>query len=284
MTIADAIQRAAKRIERHDAEVLLCHILRKDAAYLIAHATERLPLPQRLFFFYLALKREHNTPIAYIIHEKEFFGLPFIVNHHTLIPRPETELLVEKAIEAIERQSSDRSIYVDVGTGSGCIPVSILHATKKKIETHAIDISQPALHVAQKNAMRHRVSINFHHGNLLIPMMPIFAHMSDVALVVTANLPYLTKEQVDSEPSIQKEPKTALIADNGGLALYADLLEQLSTVSFSTLTCFLEIDPSQHERIVQTITLVFPNAMTTVHTDWKHAPRVVEITVQKQTT
>ena len=115
-------------------------------------------------------------------------------------------------------------------------------------------------------------------------MMPIFAHMSDVALVVTANLPYLTKEQVDSEPSIQKEPKTALIADNGGLALYADLLEQLSTVSFSTLTCFLEIDPSQHERIVQTITLVFPNAMTTVHTDWKHAPRVVEITVQKQTT
>ena len=253
-----------------DFELLKAHAIKKPKEFLYSHPEYRLSIWERLKLKYFIFLRKYGYSIAAITKHKEFYGLDFFVNKHVLIPRPDTELMVTEAIEEIKK--TDKKILVDVGTGSGCMPISILKNLPAPIPTYAIDISSSALKVAKKNARTHNVNINFFHGNLLEPILKQITGK----IIITANLPYLTEQQFKTEPSIQREPKNALVADNNGLALYEELLQQIKTSSL-VATIFLEIDPSQTESITELVTKYLPGLKIEIKKDLSGLDRLIKI-------
>lgn len=244
LTIKQAIFTAKKRISLLDAEVLLAYTLNKDKPYLIGHSSDRLPLLPFLRYGFYVLKRYKKWPIAYILGHKEFYGLEFLVNKNTLIPRPETELLVEDVLETMPTNAT----VLDIGTGSGCIAISI-KTHKPKNEVVACDVSKKALNLAKKNATKLGVNMSFLHSDLLKNN-----DIKDIVetapyLVITANLPYLTKLE-RKEPSIAKEPTLALVAKNNGLALYETMLEQLMTIRQDNTVVYMEINAHQKDQLM----------------------------------
>ncbi|MCX6779945.1 MAG: peptide chain release factor N(5)-glutamine methyltransferase [Candidatus Magasanikbacteria bacterium] len=259
-----------------DLELLLAHALQKPRAFLLGHFDEKISLKQYLYFQYYLLQYVRGYSLAAITHHKEFFGLDFYVNKHVLIPRPETELMVEEVLAQI-KNSSEEITLIDVGVGSGCVPISIGKNTDKKINIMAVDISCRAVGVAKKNAKKHGVNIKFFYGSLLSPLRQKIAHINS-SIIITANLPYLTAKQFEEEPSIQREPKIALVADHNGLALYEKLLYQTKTVfPNKKLTLFLEIDPTQTELIKKTILLLYHDAQIEIKKDLSGLDRLVKI-------
>jgi release factor glutamine methyltransferase len=267
MTIGELLKQPT--IASIDAELLLCHILHVDRSYIKSHNDHILSYIDRLKFFWFLRKRKKHLPLAYITGQKEFFGLDFFVNKHTLVPRPETEHLVELVLFHIATEDKSHILLIDIGTGSGCIPISILAScSHKHIHTYASDISQKALRVAARNANKHLAQITFAQGSLLTPWTDILRSTANTSsqIIITANLPYITELQWKTEPSIQKEPKSALVANEQGLALYRHFLQQISSVSKGQhVTLFFEIDPDQEramtlladEYLPPTITITF---------------------------
>ncbi len=276
--------------------MLKAHAIKKPKEFLYSHPEYRLSVWQKLRLKYFLSLRKKGYSVAVITKHKEFYGLDFFVNKHVLIPRPDTELMVAEAIEEIKK--NDKIILVDVGTGSGCIPISILKNIPNQIQTFATDISNAALRVAKKNARIHNVNIKFFHGNLLEPIFknpslclsPYRGERNELLSVVpspirggakggvfiTANLPYLTKQQFQSEPSIQKEPKIALTAKNNGLALYEELFNQIKNAGL-TATILTEIDPSQTDAISQLINQYLPGSKIEIKKDLAGRDRLVKI-------
>lgn len=237
--------------------------------------------------------------MAYILGHKEFFGLDFLVNKHTLIPRPDTEALVDVTInEIFDLKSSilnQNILLIDIGTGTGCIPITILQKLQKlknyKIDAIATDISKQALKIAEKNTKKHKVAIKFLYGDLLSPVLQAYKLTDLQALVITANLPYLKEEWWQNEPSIQKEPKTALVSDNyTGLNIYERLLFQIVNLKSETLPAgrqvknlklaiFLEIDPRQSTQIFSLIQKYLSEASIEIVKDLSGFERVVKIKI-----
>lgn len=268
---------ASYHIDLLDAEILLAHVLKQSREFVIAHVEDDISFWQTMTFKRLVKKRKQNIPVAYLTGKKDFYGLEFAVNTHTLVPRPETELMVDCAMKHIQTIGSDY-LLVDVGTGSGCIPISIIHfISKKPLQAFAIDISKKALQKAKQNLRHLDVPLTFLRGNLLSPILQTL-QAKEHPLIITANLPYITEEQFQSESSIWKEPHTALVADDGGLALYDELLEQLKTLQH--WIAYFEIDPTQTERITQLINEKLPNATVRIHQDLCGRDRIVEITLK----
>jgi release factor glutamine methyltransferase len=188
-------------------------------------------------------------------------------------------------VEAVVKQlagSTGQTIVIDVGTGTGCIPISIFTSLKHaNLKTIAIDISKQALCVAQKNAQLHNATITFLHGNLLEPIFnnETMKQYNNATVVITANLPYLTRKQFQDEPSIKREPYSALVAEENGLALYRELLEQITTkllpVYKESLTLYFEIDPSQNSAIFELLQKYLPSAHNELRKDFGGHDRLV---------
>lgn len=296
-TIKQLLADASTRIDRLDAEVFLAHVLEKPREFFISHDTDRVDFLKTRKFKKLVKKRQQNYPAAQLIGTKGFYGYDFEVNKHTLIPRPDTEMIVELAIQEIKKSKKPVTL-IDVGTGSGCIPISILKNVKSyelQVTGYATDISRGALKVARRNAKTHgieashdsahaasNINITFKRGNLLEPLLqnPQLLVTSS-QLLITANLPYITEDQWQTSPTpeIHFEPKTALVADNHGLALYEELLQQLVSCYMLHVTCLFEIDPTQSGRMQTLVTMHFPNATIEVHKDLCGRERVVEFNV-----
>lgn len=281
-TLAALLAEVSRSIDRRDAEILLATTLHVPREYLFSHDDEALSKSCEVRFRHLCAKRKCGVPLAYLTGHKGFFGLDFFVNRHVLIPRPETELLVELAIERIKNyQSKIKNILlIDVGTGSGCIPIAILKSlNQKNIKSFATDNSRTALGIARKNAIRHSVDITFLHGNLLYPIPLTLKSLSPV--LITANLPYLTKEQFVREPSIQYEPHHALVADDlDGTSLYEKLLEQLQSLVSSfqfPVSLFFEIDPSQSQKMTSLIKRYLPKTTIEIKKDLCGRDRVISV-------
>lgn len=219
-----------------DAEILLSFILKKNKEYLYTHGDKELSEKQIHLLSKFIRKRIDGYPIAYITGHKEFYGLDFIVTPDTLIPRPETEMMVEHLLDHL-KQLTQNTTVIDVGTGTGCIPISIiknLQTTNNKLKITAIDISMKALEVAKKNAKKHNLEndIEFIHGNLLEPILNTSRLKPQTSnLIITANLPYLTPKQIKNSPSIQKEPELALEAGDDGLKYYKKLFNQIKKIT-----------------------------------------------------
>lgn len=282
-----AIHESTQWIDGSEAEILLAYLLRQPRELIIAHNERRLSPLTRVQFFRLVRQRAKGMPIAYLTGHKEFFGLDFIVNKHVLIPRPETEMMVELALHTIKNQKSKVNCQlsiVDIGTGSGCIPIAIAktieQSNNRAITIFATDISRRALRVAKQNARRHGDDITFLHGNLLEPLIKkIKLKIRNLEFFITANLPYLTQEEFDVEPSIQYEPRQALVAHNAGVSLYEELLNQIKrcTVYASRCTIFLEINPSQSSTMTSLIAKYLPDTKIEIKKDLAGRDRVVMI-------
>ena len=169
-----------------DAERLLRHVLGWDRAALVANPDRVVPEPEAERFRALVRRRASREPLQYILGTQAFWKHEFLVTPAVLIPRPETELLVETSLELLK--DVERPLIVDVGTGSGCIALS-LAAERPDAEVHAIDISAPALAVARENARRLGLEgrVAFHHGDLLEPV----AHLAGRIDLVVSNPPYV---------------------------------------------------------------------------------------------
>ena len=207
---------------KFDAQVLLCAALHKSSAYLFAHGEDILSHDVHAAFFAAIHRRALHEPVALILGEKAFFGRDFLVTRDTLIPRPETEVLVETVLPLI----TPSTVIVDIGTGSGAIGVTL--ACESSAPVVAIDISEAALTVAKNNARQHSAieRMSFLQGNLLAPFFPVFsqwpAHFPVDHLMVCANLPYLTTHQWEAlNPNVKLfEPKSALFGGYSVLELY----------------------------------------------------------------
>jgi release factor glutamine methyltransferase len=267
-TIKQLLHFASNKIDKLDSEVLLSHTIKKRREYILAHPETKIDFYKKIKFKNYINRRKNNEPVAYITGHKEFFELDFVVNKFTLVPRPDTEIIVEEALKEVGKNDY---ILIDVGTGSGCIPISILK--NKNIQAYATDISKNALKIAKKNAKKHNVSINFLHGNLLEPFIKLKKQKQNI--LITANLPYLTEEQFSKEVSISHEPKLALVTKEQGLFLYKELLKQLK--DFSNTVCFFEIDLSQTKKIKNIIKEFFPKSKIEFIKDLSGKNRVVKI-------
>ncbi len=259
-------------IDALDAEVLLAHVLAKPREFVVSHPEYIADVIQRIRFFNMVRMRKKGYAVARIIRTKEFFGFDFTVNKHTLIPRPDTEILVEAAL----KEAAD--ILIDVGTGTGCIPISMLKNIKNSYKkVFAIDISKHALRVAKKNAQKHNVDITFFKGNLLQPIL--HENLQNKKIIITANLPYLTEKQFQDEQSIQREPKNALVANDNGLELYKKLIDQIKTLTATEITCFFEIDPSQSKALSAYIKKILSNTSIEIKKDLAGQDRILSFKI-----
>lgn len=276
---------SASEIDQLDVELLLAYVLGKKREFIVANPKQPISWSESWKFEKLVKKRKRHIPLAYLTGHQAFYGLDFLVNKHTLVPRPDTEVLVERAIELLKEKKD--AVLVDVGTGSACIPVAITKEvpllTKEglgEVKTYATDISRRALRMAKKNAKRHNANITFLHGNLLEPIISRSPFpISHSPLVITANLPYLTEEQFAGEISIQKEPKSALVAAENGLALIRELLEQIQYAKITNATILLEYDPSQTTTLKKLVKNIFPNANVKIQKDLAGRDRVCEVSL-----
>ncbi len=206
-----------------EAEMLLRFVLRVDRAALYAHWEGALPQAQQERYLGLLEERSRGRPVHYIVGEREFLGRSFAVDERVLIPRPETELLVEHAAAWLRARGG--SIAVDVGTGSGCVAISLAHRMPH-ITVYATDISTDALDVARENARRHAVEthMRFHHGDLLSPLPPGLARQIDV---IASNPPYVPQDQAGILPREIREfePPQALFVPGDGTAVHRRLID-----------------------------------------------------------
>jgi release factor glutamine methyltransferase len=247
-TAGEALQAARAQLAAtshsplRDAQLLLAHALKVDQTALLTYPERVLSAAEASRYQSFVVRRTASEPIQYITGLQEFYGLPFTVSPHVLIPRPETEHLVEAVLERIDRDNSVR--ILDVGTGSGAIAVSLAHALPQALVT-AVDLSPEALGVARGNAEKHGVSdrINWVQSDLLAAVISMQFD------VVVSNPPYIANREV-LEPQVGSyEPHSALYAGPTGLEAYVRLIPQARKVLKPNGWLLLEIGYGQSPAI-----------------------------------
>ena len=217
-----------------DAELLLSFVLKKPRAWILAHPETKLTSRQQADFDKLIAWRAPGVPLAYLTREKGFYERTFYVDERVLVPRPETEMIIDE-LKIKNYKLGITTTIVDVGTGSGCIIITAAKELKKykNLKFFATDISKNALTVARKNAKLHGVAkkITFLHGNLLAPILQNKKFSApNSQLLILANLPYLTPAEIKILPTIQYDPQLALDGGTDGLGIYRELAEQIKTI------------------------------------------------------
>jgi release factor glutamine methyltransferase len=273
-TIAQALGWAARTLAassptaRLDAEVLLAHALGWSRARLLAEGAAPLEPERRRAFAALVARRAELEPVAYLVGAREFYGLALEVTPDVLVPRPETELLVEAALERARGRGALR--IADIGTGSGAIAVALAHRLPQAL-LDAVDLSPAALAVAARNAARHGVAarVRLLQGDLLAPLE------QPVDLLVS-NPPYTVLAEID-EGVRRHEPHLALDGGPDGLALYRRLLAAAPPLVRPGGAVLLEIGATQGPAVAALARQLFPAAQIRVEQDLAGLDRVVTI-------
>lgn len=217
------------------------------------------------------LKRlEKGEPVQYIVGNVDFYGLIFNVNPCVLIPRFETEELVSKTINYIKDYFNYPIKAVDLGTGSGCIAVTLKHKLGNNIEMSAVDISKDALEVARENAKSNNVEIKFYHGDMLEPLNETYD-------VIISNPPYIRKDEEIMSIVKNNEPSIALYADNDGLANYEKILSTAKEYLNDRSLIAFEIGFSQGDKIREIVKKYFPNSIIKIEQDMQERDRFIFI-------
>jgi release factor glutamine methyltransferase len=252
-----------------EAEILLGTLLDWNRARLLAHLDAPLPETIATTFRAWVLRRAAGEPLPYITGRIEFYALEFAVTPAVLIPRPETELLVEMALEHADATPSAPPIIADVGTGSGCIAIA-LTSHLPQARCYAIDLSPAALEVARQNAARHKVleRLHFLEGDLLTPL-------PEPADIIVSNPPYIAEDEWDSLPfSVQQEPVLALLAGSDGLDAVRRLLAQAPAKLKSGGMLLVEIGERQGADVLALARQTFTRAECRIRTDLAGKDRV----------
>jgi release factor glutamine methyltransferase len=272
-----------------DAEVLLLEAINKkvttkrDKAWLYTnYKTYELTQEDEKVFTDFIKQRKKHKPIAYITGKKEFYGLDFFVNQNVLIPRDETELIIELVIMTINKCPGSFTL-LDVGTGSGCIPISVLKQkeVKYKIErVFANDISLEALKIARINARNNGVfeEMKFIGSDLEKAIKKISKEKN---IIITANLPYISEDAYRKlDVNVKNfEPKIALVAPENGLFQIKRMIETFSCIerSFSNYFVFIEADPMQMRPLERFAKEKLYNCQVEVLKDLRGKKRIIEI-------
>jgi release factor glutamine methyltransferase len=255
---------------RLDSEVLLAHVLDRDRAWLYAHPEHVLVPTKSSAFRSLVSRRARREPVGYLTHHKEFYALDFFVTTDVLIPRPETEALVEQAIQWV-MNSSWAGTIADVGTGSGAIAVT-LAVLLPRAQVIASDASPAALAVARYNAARHGVANRVHpfQGDLLAPLR------GPLDLIV-ANPPYLSQAELAGAPPevAQWEPRAALDGGPDGLDVIRRLLDMASVRLRPHGALLVEIGAGQGPDVLGLARCYFPQATMEIARDYANRDRVL---------
>ena len=251
--------------------------LHKSKEYLYKKSDKNLTISAIKKFKKLIIKRQTGWPMAYLRGWQEFYALKFLVNKNTLIPRSDSELIIDTSLEFLK--NSKNLNILDIGTGSGCLIIA-LAKNKANNNYTACDISKSALKTAKTNARKHKTKINFVHSDLLNNISldpssgPKPAQKFDL---IIANLPYLTPQQM-KEPSITKEPRSALLSGKDGLDHYTKLLSTIKPFLAPKSCILLEIDPEQSKQIKTIIKQYLPQAKIEIIQDLNKLDRLIKIT------
>ncbi len=240
---AETLREAAVAEPAREARVLLSFVLQCDAAYLIAHSEDELTADRKLLFQSCVRRRAAHEPFQYITGRQEFYGLDFAVTPDVLIPRPETEILVEKAIQILSAQQSPR--FCEIGVGSGCISVSILHACPNA-SAIGVDISESALAVATRNAERHGVA-----ERLTLLNGDLFAGVTEKFDLIVSNPPYVPAGDINTlQPEVRDfEPHTALDGGADGLDIVKRIISDAPSFLKPGGSLLIEIGFDQSEKV-----------------------------------
>jgi release factor glutamine methyltransferase len=253
-----------------DAEVLLAHVLKSTRERLHSHPERRLTTAQRQRLTRLTRRRAARVPVPYLIGEREFYGHMLVVRPGVLIPRPETELLVELAIGWLQEHPAATRV-IDLGTGSGAVAIALARAVPR-IRIEARDVSARALRVADENIDRHRVRrrVSTIKADLLRGAAP--------ADLILANLPYIPDALRRIRPKeLEYEPAVALDGGKDGLDLIRAALAQAPAALKPGGLVLFECDPAQVRRVVRLAQRQWPSAQVSVHKDLAGLDRVVRI-------
>ncbi len=266
-----------------DASVLLARIVDRPRSWILAHPELTLTDEQQDRLHASLSRLQNGEPFPYVLGRWEFFGLEFDVTPDVLIPRPESELLVEKAIAWLQKNPTKINV-ADIGTGSGAIAVSIaVNVPNAKIL--ATDISIKALQVAMRNAEKHGVSerIEFVECDVLPHPQPspsgcyAISRWERGVNLLCANLPYIPTNTLKHLPVYQREPTLALDGGEDGLDLFRTLLNAIPNWLAPNALILLEIESSHGKQTTQLARQHFQNANITLHQDLTGRDRLLEI-------
>jgi release factor glutamine methyltransferase len=266
-----SVRKALRNKDFEDAsiegEILLRHILKVERAYLFSHLDDVLTSFQEDALKKVLARRIQEEPVSYIIGHKEFYGLDFIVDNRVLIPRPESELMVEKTIEIVKKQKI--TTIADIGTGSGAIAIS-LAVNLPDVIIHATDISKDALEVARQNCKKHRVEdrIVLLQGDLLEPLPGTYD-------LIVANLPYVKTADIKEQKSLRFEPGLTLDGGEAGLDVIGKAVRQADKKLNKKGCMIIEIGQGQAESVCELIKKEYPTSVIQVYPDLAGIARII---------
>lgn len=250
--------------------MLLALVLGKPREWVISHYEHELNEDQLKIANQFLDRLVNGEPLAYITGKKAFFGMDFLVSPDVLIPRPETELLVEEAIQWLLENPAKRSA-IDAGTGSGVIAISLADAIPD-LHITAIDVSQAALDIALKNCLR------FHHEDQITFLQNyLLDGVVEKTDLITANLPYIPSKTLDGLTDLRFEPRLALDGGEDGTKFIGELLEGAKSLLRPGGLLLLEIETTYSERVLQMAQIAFPDAKSVLLYDYANLPRIVKI-------
>jgi release factor glutamine methyltransferase len=273
LTVLEVLKLAADHFQKHgsdsarlDAEVLLAHALGLRRLDLYLKFDRALSEAELSKFRTLTAKRAKGEPVAYLVGHKEFMGLDFVVTPAVLVPNPDTEVLVQRAVE-LAREAGRPLRVADVGTGSGCIAIAIAHYAQNA-EVVASDVAQDALEVAAQNVAAHGLGdrVKLVCGDMMAPFTGSFD-------IVCANLPYLAAG-ARLAPEVVAQPAGALYADERGSALITRLLDEVPARLKAGGHVLAEVDPSITSSVVDAANRQFSSHR--IHRDLAGHERVLE--------
>jgi release factor glutamine methyltransferase len=280
MTIAAALEVASAELEvvggsgRLDAVLLLEHVTGAERAAFVADGERALSAAEEAAFRDGVERRRRGIPVAYIVGTAGFYGRSFAVDERVLVPRPETEHIVEAAIADARGRRAAGNI-ADIGTGCGAIAIS-LAAELPDAWVFGTDVSRDAISLARRNAARNRVaqSCTFLHGDLAAPLVR-FAPFD----TIVANLPYIPTAEIPRSPDpVSYEPLVALDGGADGLELYRRLLVQLPIIASYEATIFFEAAPATIDPLAELVERSFPGAHIEIGEDYGGLERYVQFT------
>jgi release factor glutamine methyltransferase len=260
-----------------EADLLLVEAIDRSKEFIISNPNKNISKKEETTLNKLIKRRLKGEPIAYILGNQEFYKLDFLVNKDVLIPRPETEILVDSALEIIKKSNKEKVEVIDIGTGSGCIPIAIAKnlPKNKEVKISASDISNKSLAIARQNAKKHQVALNFINSNLLDNINSSFD-------IITANLPYIESDEAKPIARLLHHPLLSLDGGKRGLDLIRELLSQSVDHIQPNSTIILEIAPDQKEELIRYVKTLFNKPKIKVIKDLADIDRVVIITIDKK--
>ena len=280
-SVREIIQRCHHELEaigipdaRLEAEVMVMNVMRMPRQDLFAHQEDEATTQHEQDIQGILDRRRAREPLAYILGYREFYGINLLVNSDVMVPRPETETMVEHALfMALMGMESAQLVIADVGTGAGAIAINLaIHIPAARI--YAVDLTDPVLNVANYNIRSHNVAdrVTLCQGDLLEPVP------EKVDLIV-ANLPYIPSARIPAlQPEVQWEPRAALDGGEDGLDLVRRMMDQATAKLNDQGIILLELDPEQMPAASEIALQNFPEATVSVEQDLARRDRILVVT------